>query len=1841
MSGPGGVPQAQDELQLLERVFIRLGCAETDEQLQEAVSKFLPPVLLKLTSQNEGVRKKVMELLVHINKRIKNNHNIQLPVEALLLQYQDPMATSFVINFTIIYLKMGFPRLSIEKQAELVPSVLAGIESKPTSHQDSLLLMIMPVLGEVAKIAPTDPEKKRSVLGLCEKPTVSKVLYSFMFDFLLLPYGSHPSLKPADPKVEGCKVPAGLSEYGWKRVAGDSVPPSETVEVTKTGIVKFLGSGLLPEMEVALQLLIAAADSRHTVASAADTQNRQLSGVIDWNDPELVRKLYSLFLGTLVIKDRPTTKPEHKRIPSNTRIRLKLMPVLLKSREAAMQFPSCIQVTFDLLFGTSGNSNAKLKMMAVNFVHQIIFHCPEHRLSPIGAVILSALTRLVNEEKDNPKLRGSCYVAIGKLGLKLPALVNKDVSMIQTFFDAMSTEDSDTQMSVQEALGLMAPAFRQIEQANRKFIEAIVATYIEKEEKQVRLVAVQYAGEVFPHDNVATRYTLLIGAGDLKDDVAKASQAALYSAVKKANNPDLHHKRKDELLSGPILPDFMEVLMYLMDKCSIRIKSSFKVVVGDVTLPFTVAVGSEMCDYIRLCLWNSAGILPSKDMLETPQHESPKVGKYLKKVMGEGTGKKKDLVIKYVELAEKLLRASAGMQQALALLHGIGSNPTEVAPMYEKKMDWFKFLLNNTREDLRETVATIYGLVAAVLNKPDFEKAVKDLTRSMKEKQLEYQHGAGLAIGYSFARRILLARMKDPKQQFSDWRIYKDSCQLLIQQLDSPQNLLLGSGCLAIAELGRCGPLPLPDSCDGDSSEQSKLSLVTKLLSLVKSNKTSMRVRERAALAAGSLCLGDIKFPHRRVLLESFIELASEVKDVELHFTIGDALVHCALGPLSPSARDVWTVAEEDFNPLDAGVGAEELEWLVTQLTEKLSRSTHPNIKQASCLWLLSLVKHCMTQEAVQSKLSAIQDAFMGLLGDNNDLVQDAASKGIGIVYEACTEDQRDGMVNNLLDTLLGKKPQEVKKVNEETKVFQEGELGKNPVGGNMSTYKELCSLATDMGQPDLVYKFMHLANYNATWNSKKGAAFGFSTIASKAGDQLEPHLPKIIPKLYRYQFDPTPRIQQSMSAIWSALVPESTKTVDKFLPAILAELQKELTSAQWRVRESCCVGLTDLLRGRTLDDALDTLTLLWQDIFRVMDDIKESVRVAAAKTAQSLSRVSIKMCDVSIGAKAGEAAVKAILPPLLEKGLTSTVSEVRAVCLATLMKVTKSAGPLLAPHLGVLIPALLEATGEMEGQQLNYISTRLGVDQDVQEKLDSARMAASRSTPTMECVNYVLQYVDSSVLTLLVPRLVDIIRGNPSIVTRGGAAHVVTTLTHQCPLDLQAFTGKLLSAFLTGLSDRNPAVRISYAGCIGHLMRTAKESSKEKLFNKLRTGYMEKEDDASRAAVAFTFQAVNRHNPDVMKSYASSAMPIAFLAMHEEKNPTNSEVLEVWEEVWLDGTPGSEGGIRLYQTEIMDLLPQALTSNQWPVKAQAARAIGTVATKLGGTIQPAVQKRLIGLLLSGLEGRTWTGKECLLRSLADIATSGAELMMTNVKDEIDQLVEALLKECRKEKLEYRIIALESTGTIFNELKLDRFKEIYEMLAGHLPKSSDEDNKENGNNDDMEDRETSQKQLELQYGILICFGLAWPETKETAEAYLGKVVDHLETMAQNTTKKNQLAIVKCLANVLKNWKIPVDSAANQASKDSCGEIFSKIAKIISTLLLIPKYAQLRTETLQVLSQAIKLLVDSKSSDLVYLFKDEITKSLDGVIKDLGSDPNTKTTARDLKTALNNLTEEKN
>lgn len=101
--------------------------------------------------------------------------------------------------------------------------------------------------------------------------------------------------------------------------------------------------------------------------------------------------------------------------------------------------------------------------------------------------------------------------------------------------------------------------------------------------------------------------------------------------------------------------------------------------------------------------------------------------------------------------------------------------------------------------------------------------------------------------------------------------------------------------------------------------------------------------------------------------------------------------------------------------------------------------------------------------------------------------------------------------------------------------MFQHNDLGTTKDGGSLKTYKELCSLASELNKPDLIYKqafvwhaypsslvtcctrrFMSLANNQAMWNSRKGAASGFAQIAAHASAELEPHMQELIPKLYR-----------------------------------------------------------------------------------------------------------------------------------------------------------------------------------------------------------------------------------------------------------------------------------------------------------------------------------------------------------------------------------------------------------------------------------------------------------------------------------------------------------------------------------------------------------------------------------------------------------------------------------------------------------------------------------------------------------------------------------------------------
>jgi proteasome component ECM29 len=68
------------------------------------------------------------------------------------------------------------------------------------------------------------------------------------------------------------------------------------------------------------------------------------------------------------------------------------------------------------------------------------------------------------------------------------------------------------------------------------------------------------------------------------------------------------------------------------------------------------------------------------------------------------------------------------------------------------------------------------------------------------------------------------------------------------------------------------------------------------------------------------------------------------MKDVEIQFTIGEALVCAALGLNSPESRDPWTVKERDF--IEPENAPSQLDFLLDELLNKYVAHLNPNVKQ-------------------------------------------------------------------------------------------------------------------------------------------------------------------------------------------------------------------------------------------------------------------------------------------------------------------------------------------------------------------------------------------------------------------------------------------------------------------------------------------------------------------------------------------------------------------------------------------------------------------------------------------------------------------------------------------------------------------------------------------------------------------------------------------------------------------------------------------------------------------------------------------------------------------------------
>ncbi|GAN03092.1 proteasome-associated protein ECM29 homolog [Mucor ambiguus] len=1639
-----------NEVQLLENVELKLAMCNTDAQLEKTIQIFLPPVLLKLASTNAEAKKKVMEILSHINKRVKTNDKIKLPFDALLSQFTDPSVSTFVKNFTLMYLEMAASRLSAEETAHHVPEFLRGISNRPVQQRIPLLHIVLPVLIKWKMDHGEQLTARTALFHFDENPNDISVILSFFLDVMLYQPLTAREIAEQEEESTAPKYP-GLSPLAVEEVTnkGKMQWTTSKLKDAKLGIMNLILTPIFTDSERLPLLVAGVCDPNHQVVSACEDGMRRWTGNVDYEDEATIKSLYKLYLGS-----KPTAKAANKdgRSQAPNAVKLRILQYLSKSIAATNMVAPMIQVIFDGIYGDL--TTAKLQRSAMSFLQWCARMSKESSIGPVAPVIISGLLKYINENEetqgyDAESIKGYAYIACGLVAKKAPMVGLQDTGMLSLFFDNLEQEQKNVRTYVQDALSSMMEIYVDIAPDAPIYhdLQQIILKAVQKSDSYSRYMALKYANAIYPFSNVFARYVCLLGSSNsvVKLDVKEEARRGLVPFVR--NKYGL--VENVDVIAPTELPQLNELVNYIHSHRpdeNYSLLSKTPVVKG-----YPVEVYAEMLRFLRM-IWilqvNPTNILIDQyvaDKVENSMSEDPVTMSNFKNSVTEMWSHSEDKqVLQYwlefveqgldPELKDSILLATS----AKCLLEIISLGPSSISTTFKDRLSFFKLLSLSDKLDARILVSHIFGIIASNDSVPQAEidamlSEFCDILEAPEGKQqqaMDHRHGATLSIGYLVGRCHYRKRSL-PQTLYQ--RCVSNLVNLLEGPASSPFYMMASAACQAIAEIGRSQLLPFPVEKSADNSMDIGLALediIEKLAKLANTCKEA-KVQEKATVALGHLSIPLVQHSHSALVQKTVdaLYMTADTKQVELAFASGEAWSVLAFGWDSQSMQKYKDMSDM---PLLQDLDTKEsyaFQPVIDKMIRTYVTSNRSWYRKAACIWLLSILKFGRDQPLVKTNLGNMHASFSRLLADRDDFTQECASKGLGLVYEYGDAKIKEDMLYALVGTFTEGRQIQAQSVTDNTVLFEEGALGETPDGNSITTYKELCSLASELNQPDLIYKFMNLANHNAMWTSRRGAAFGFQNLMALAEKEMEPYLPRLIPKLYRYQFDPNPRVNQTMKSIWKSLVKDNQKTVDTYFNEIMEDLLTGLGNRQWRIREASCAAITDLVMGRQLAQIEPYLEQLWQMCFRALDDIKDSVRQAATATCRSLTKLTVHYCDPTMVAMAdGLKVMDIVMPFLLQKGIVSDAEDVRKFSLDAVLRVCKTGAALLKKYVPELIDTLLQSLSSLEPQSMNYLSFHVDKYNISQEQLDNARLSGAKNSPMMEGIEHCVNQIDEQVMEELTPRILHIVRKGTGLPTKAGCARFIVTLVMNRRSAFKPFADAYLKALSGTIRSKNSVIRKSYATAIGYVCQLATYDRLISVVKHLKKLYIDEEDEDAKAGSAVTAAEITRFATDRANSIATVIVPLIFFGEHDPEEDMN----KLWKAAWENLTSGTRSMVTMYADEILEFVQPLLTSSSWKIKQTAALTIADMCKVSGKGVQVHAHK-LLPVLVSTLATRSWAGKENVLDAFVQLCISAKDSFgSSETEPSLAEVAKIMVREAKRKNRAYQRHALVSLAS-FND----------------------------------------------------------------------------------------------------------------------------------------------------------------------------------------------------------------
>ncbi|PVH97771.1 ARM repeat-containing protein [Periconia macrospinosa] len=1644
------------ELALVGKVEMRIALADSDKKLEDLLRLYLAPLLLKLSSDSRSVRDKVISICQHVNTRIKP-HEIKLPVAALLKQFKENADVPLIRHFDILYIQQGISRLPIAERLELLPVLAKGISAdyeKSPQHASQLFHLTLRLLTHF-KLPPRgskDDDELRSTLGLDDND--ASFLSEWFGKLLLLTMARQGTIESTGPQ----RCPGlSIDDYKFLTLQGkpDAWNPSAEAGLnlteTKALATRFLASGLFTDDEKFLPALYASADTNSRISEVGEDTFKRAIISKNLEDEAIIGNLLELYLGS--------EKPEGP-LPVKIPLRIKILGVLSKSVAFTAHPKEIARIVEEGLLSvelnplnktTAGREASKFRSAIFAMVNFVARRGSTEHLSTVAEGLIGNLRAFLQDQgwptpdrDQDMELRGYGYETIGLLAKAAPAkiLLEPSLDLLSWLFRSLREDLSgkDVAVSIEEALSSVLGVF------TKSFDEALHPKFRKL-----------FANRCLPYEDVTARWIDILaasgGVGERHEVVEEGKKGLDPYWFDMSNSIPGSTTDQHELL----FPDFDELVNFVFVRQGEDEEE-------DVTMDDHDAV-----EHARRFHQRFPEVLGTVITFATEVaiHTALK-DKGISETLSEDWGRKLDTLIDTDLRARQAFRSFATLkshetslatvirasfdritQDELSDIGDIGSNFVRLLSLCPDNV-WKRagllqevralepsILANNPYR--REAAAHAFGLLAS---HPDCSPELVKQSHSFLLSKISTWstavggsinaiHGAISALGY-YISRLHWRQSNDVTDDDFVLQLLQTVFDIL---RDSKDTTLKGAAFICIDQLSLfhvITPLTI-----------SKFSKFQDVVSQVFDSAKGGSIN--AIVTLGHLSMIVDETPESDATDYNFVtsklyEL-HEVRQPEVQFSIGEALSCFACGWESRALTTQLDIEhpKQQHDPWDAPPltptcsGREKTLAAVLNQTLKGCRQTKPSLKKASVIWLLCLLQYCGQNPEIQQFLPQCQTAFKLCLSDRDEVVQEAASRGLGLVYEKGDRQLKDDLVRDLVGSFSDNKSKMSGTVTEDTQLFEPGAL---PTGeGSITTYKDILSLASEVGDSSLVYRFMSLASNNSIWSSRAAfGRFGLSNIFSDSSvDGYLAENPKLYPKLFRYRFDPNPNVQRSMNDIWNALVKDSSATIDKHFDAIMDDLLTSILTKEWRVRQASCAAIADLVQGRNIEKYEKYLGDVWDKCFKVLDDIKESVRAGAASLARVLTGIltrSLEAGDSSL--KTANAMLSRVLPFLFSSsGLESSAEEVRIFAVQTLLKIVKkSNAKTLNSHVPELVERLLGLLSSLEPEAVNYIHLNASKYNLTEQKIDDMRLQSVRSSPLTESIERCLDLADADTMENLVPRIEAAMKNAVGLPSKVGCSRILVTLSTRHNFLFKPYADNFLKLVQKYVHDRNDTVSSSYAAAAGYVARLASDKQLLATIVFCQKLYFESDDDKSRLTSGDIVLSISKNAADRFTALSSELLPFIFLAKHD----TNDQVKQLFGDTWSDNVAGSRA-VLLYLKEIVALADKHLESQKWVLKHTAAKTIADtiMSTTTENSSSEPIAKANAEIIWPALDkaigGKTWDGKEIVLEAFVRFVEKGGDLWKVEAKV-AKQIEKVAIREAKRQNKTYRPFALKAFGQI-------------------------------------------------------------------------------------------------------------------------------------------------------------------------------------------------------------------